>query len=363
MTARARRSLGVAGVAALILAACSLSPRWDGPVSDHFDGERFYGPESFDKSIGDLWRFYREKPPSQWERNLERPPGPRPVERVGPGELRATLVNHATVLLQFDGINLLTDPIWSLRAGPGGLVGAKRFFPPGIRFEDLPEIDVVLISHNHYDHLDFETLERLQAHSAPMFVVPPGDGVWLRERGLQRIVELDWGEAAALPNGCRVHAQPAQHWSQRRILPSDRNYSLWLAFVLETAQGPVYFAGDTGYGPHFAHIATTFGPMRLALLPIGAYDPRWLMTYQHVDPTEAVQAHRDLQALTGLGIHWGTFELAAEGPMQPVDDLAAARVAAGLEPAHFFAPAHGRAISLPPVEGPRTRCTPKPSTS
>ncbi len=340
----------VAACCLLLLSACTLEPRWHGPLTDHFDGRTFHGDEAFTKTYRDLIRFMRERPESSWQRDMTLLPGPPPETRVGWGKLRVTYVNHATVLLQFDGINLLTDPVWSMRAGPAPLLGAKRFRPPGLDFAELPPIDVVLISHNHYDHLDVPTLLRLQDHSAPRFFVPPGDALWLRKKGLKNLVELDWGQSLPLPNGCAVYAQPAQHWSQRRVLPRDRNFSLWESYVIETRQGPVYFAGDTGYGAHFRQTREQFGPMRLALLPIGAYAPRWFMQYQHVNPEEAVLAHQDLEAMQSIGIHWGTFELSAEGPMQPLLDLADARSASGLGADAFITLEHGQPRDLLPVD-------------
>lgn len=358
-----RRAL-LASALGLLLAACAVGPRWDGPETAHFDGERFVPQERFDKSIADLWRYWREKPPSQWRRDLSLPPGPPPPRRVPAGALRVTYVNHATLLVQADGLNLLTDPIWSEHAGPGGWLGPRRFRPPGLDFASLPPIDVVLVSHNHYDHLDWPTLARLQAAHRPVFVVPPGDGGWLRERGLQRVVERDWGQHWELPNGCRLYALEARHWSQRQFLPSDRNRSLWLAFGWETSQGWVYFAGDTGYGPHFAATAARLGPPRLALLPIGAYEPRWLTGYQHLDPAQAVRAHVELGALASLGMHWGSFELSAEGPYEPLADLGAALHAAGPDLAPFAVPAHGQGIDYaapPPTARPQPagRCRPQ----
>ncbi len=348
---------GYAVCLAAFVSGCSIESRWKGPVTDHFDGQVFHDEQAFTKSYRDLFRFLQERPPSQWVRDMTIEPGPPPEERVGWGELRVTFVNHATVLLQFDGVNLLTDPIWSKRAGPTSMLGAQRFRPAGIAFDDLPPIDAVIVSHNHFDHLDVPTLLRLQQLSSPRFFVPPGDAVWLRQRGLKNLTELDWDESAILRNGCALTAQRSRHWSQRRIMPRDRNYSLWDAYVLMTSQGPVYFAGDTGYGPHFGKTREAFGPMRLALLPIGAYLPRWFMDYQHMNPAEAVTAHDDLGALQSIGIHWGTFELAADGPTQPLLDLAHARAAAGLDPDAFIAPEHGQGRNFEPVDQPMpSRC-------
>jgi L-ascorbate metabolism protein UlaG (beta-lactamase superfamily) len=325
-------------LAALSLGACS-APAYEGAPSDHFDGERFFNERPFDIGWTDLWRYYREREPGPWTRDLRPSEQPDPPRRVGEGALRVTLINHATVLLQYDGLNVLTDPIWSERASPVSWAGPRRFVAPGLRFEQLPPIDAVLVSHDHYDHLDLPTLQRLQAEHAPRFIVGLGEARWLREAGLQRVVELDWDEAHALAPGLRVIGQRCQHWTGRR--PGQRNRSLWMAYLLETRGGPVYFAGDTGAGDHFRVSGERHGPMRLALLPIGAYQPRWLTEYQHLDPVQAVRAHGELGAARSLGLHFGTFQLSEEGQYQPVTDLAQARAAEGLDPEAFSAPAFG----------------------
>ncbi len=341
-----KRALGIAAMA-LLLAACA-STRWQGPKSDHFDGKRFLMPAPFDIGALDLIRYWRESKPGVWTRDLDIEPGPKPVERVADGELRITFVNHATVLIQVDGVNILTDPIWSARASPLSFVGPERYRPPALRFEDLPKIDTVIVSHNHYDHFDIATLDRLNAAHQPAFLVPPGDGARLRARGYAKVVELDWWQSFTLPNGCAIHAAPSQHWSSRG-LPGDRNLSFWLAYVIGSHGGPVYFAGDTGYGAHFKAARERYGAMRAALLPIGAYLPRWLTEYQHVDPAQAVQAHVDLASATSRGIHYGTFSLADDGQTQPVTELAAAVAAQGLAAASFTAAEFGVADAVPPA--------------
>ncbi len=334
-------------MAAVLLAACVVAGRYRGPVSAHFDGRRFHDTEELDVGLTDLIRFYFTRTPGVWKRDLSIRPGPRPLPSTQAGELRVTFVNHASVLVQADGLNLLTDPIWSDRASPVSWAGPRRFRPPAIAFDDLPPIDVVILSHNHYDHFDMPTLKRLQAAHDPWFIVPLGDAALLRDAGIAKRIEMDWNQSWTLPNGCTLRALPARHWSSRGV-PGDRNLSLWLAYVIGTRGGPVYFAGDTGYGPHFAAAGKQFGPMRLALLPIGAYLPRWLTAYQHLDPGQAVQAHLDLRSQQSLGIHYGTFELADDGQTQPVDDLMLAMQAHNLDNARFTAAAFGSAVTVPP---------------
>lgn len=335
--------------AILLLVACSQA-RYEGPVSDHFDGREFHNEEPFPHSFSDLlgYAFTREK--IEWPHDRRLPAQPQPSARLGAGELRLTWVNHATVLIQSDGLNLLTDPIWSERASPLGFAGQERHHPPGVAFDELPPIDVVMVSHSHYDHMDFATLKRLHQAHDPLFVVPLGNRALLAPLGIERVVELDWWQDVALSNGCVLSAVPVKHWSNRRVLPSDKNLSLWSGFVLKTRGGPVYFGGDSGYGDHYRATFSRYGAMRAALLPIGAYLPRWFMAYQHTGPVEAVQAHRELASAFSLGIHWGTFKLAPEGRFQAVKALPDARRAQHVGDREFIAPEVGAGYDVPPLE-------------
>ena len=233
-----------------------------------------------------------------------------PPRRVEGNALRVTLVNHSTVLLQQQGSNILTDPIWSERASPFSWAGPRRRRKPGVSWEDLPPIDAVLISHNHYDHLDLPTLRRLAARGDSTFIVPARGARLLRSEKIGPVHELDWGESLSLP-GCAIHCVPALHFSSREIF--DRNRTLWCGYVIESQGRLVYFAGDTAFGNHFAQIREKFGSPNLALLPIGAYEPRWFMSPVHMGPEEAVRAHEILAAKTSIAIHHGTFQLADEG--------------------------------------------------
>jgi L-ascorbate metabolism protein UlaG (beta-lactamase superfamily) len=213
---------------------------------------------------------------------------------------RVTWVGHATVLIQADGLNLLTDPVWSPAAGPLGQLGPRRGTPPGVALADLPRIDVILLSHNHYDHMDIPTLRALYRRDRPTIVTPLGNGAYLEKRGISGSVELDWEGVWTHPSGARIRVTEARHFSSRGLFDRDRN--LWGALIAELPSGTLYFAGDTGYGPHFAEAAERHGPFRLALLPIGAFLPRWMMRPVHVDPAEAVQAHLDLRAERSLAM-------------------------------------------------------------
>jgi L-ascorbate metabolism protein UlaG (beta-lactamase superfamily) len=254
-----------------------------------------------------------------WDARSDARPGDAPSEHQSFGGLRVTFVNHATCLIQMDHLNVLTDPVWSDHVGPTSWLGLARRRVPGIRFEDLPPIDAVLISHDHYDHLDLPTLQRLSERFRPRVFAGIGSRELLARHGIARVHELDWWESAELAPGVRLSFVPARHRSGRG--PFDRNRRLWGGYVIEGSSGPVVFAGDTGYGPQFEEIRKRFGPARLALLPIGAYEPRWFMQAVHMNPAEAVRAHRDLDAALSVGIHFGTFVAGDDGQRQPLEDL------------------------------------------
>jgi L-ascorbate metabolism protein UlaG (beta-lactamase superfamily) len=288
--------------------------------SKHFDGKRFFNPDAPqapgfldflrwrlnslpERSARFLWDVQQSKTPACTEGN----------------ELRVTLINHSTLLLQQYGANILTDPIWSRRASPFTWIGPRRRREPGVRWEDLPRIDIVLVSHNHYDHLDLATLHRLAARGESRFVVPVGVGRLLRSRNIGPVHELDWGESLSLAP-VTIHSVPALHFSARGIF--DRNRTLWCGYVIGAADRTVYFVGDTAFGDHFAQIRKRFGAPRLALLPIGAYEPRWFMSPSHMAPDDAVRAHQILGAKTSIAIHHGTFQLGDEAIDTPKQFLA-----------------------------------------
>lgn len=303
-----------------LLAGCT--PLHRGPVTDHYDGRRFHGAEP-DHSFCDMVRWIWEMKPVPWPAWIDDPPRPAPPARVGAGRLRATHVNHATILLQLDGLNVVTDPIWSSHAGPVSWAGPRRVRRPGIRLEDLPPVDVVLVSHDHYDHLDRSTLRALERRDHPLVIAGLGVGARLRSLGMGRVVELDWWESQAIPGGLTVTFVPARHRSGRGLLDGGR--TLWGGFVIESPAGRIYFAGDTGLGDFVDRIAARYPEFRLAILPIGSYERRWFMRGQHMNPDDAVRVHLALHARRSMGMHYATFE---EHPEQAIDaheaDLAAA---------------------------------------
>lgn len=289
----------------------------------HFDGKRFCNPNAPQaRGFSDVFRWKltsRPEPSPSFISDVEQSIPPRHVEG---SKLRITLVNHSTVLIQQRASNVLTDPIWSERAGPLSWIGPKRRRKPGVRMADLPHIDAVLISHNHFDHLDLATLRQLAARRHSTFIVPARGARLLRSEKIEPVLELDWGESLTLSN-FSIHCVPALHFSARGVF--DRNKTLWCGYAIEYPEGLVYFAGDTGFGWHFAEIRERFGSPQLALLPIGAYEPRWFMSPVHMTPEEAIRAHEILGAKTSIAIHHGTFQLADEGIDTPQKELMACK--------------------------------------
>ena len=309
------------------------------------------------KSLADVLRW-------RWAAHRSGAPRPprEPIPAVAPdlallqGNARAgvamqptvTWIGHATVLAQLGGLNLLTDPIFSDRASPVSFIGPKRHLPPGVALKDLPRIDLVLASHNHYDHLDSDSVDALQRQPGgpPLFVVPLGVKAWLAARGIDHAVELNWWEShtVQVPAGpVEVVLVPAQHWSGRGL--GDRMKTLWGGFAVFAPDCHLFFAGDTAYSRDFADIQARFadrqtpgrgGGFDIALLPIGAYEPRWFMAPQHVDVEEAIRIHRDLRAKRSLGVHWGTFQLSDEALDDPPRALRAQRQVQGLREDEFF---------------------------
>jgi len=281
------------------------------PFAKHFDGKRFFNPGA--RQARGILNALRWKLTSRPERSPEFvsdvTPSTPPAS-VGSAELRVTMINHSSVLLQIPGANILTDPVWSERASPIPWIGPRRHRAPGVRWPDLPRIDIVLLSHNHYDHFDLATLHKLAERQESQFAVPIGVAKLLRSHKIAPVHELDWGESMPLSQTV-IHTVPAVHFSARGLF--DRNRSLWCGFVIESQGRFIYFAGDTGFGTHFAAIRERFGAPRLSLLPIGAYEPRWFMSAVHMNPDEAVKAHQILNSMSSIAIHHGTFQLADEG--------------------------------------------------
>lgn len=295
------------------------NPYYEGPESGHFDGLRFHaGSNTRDKSRLDLlkWRFAGER--AEWPQKYPSPHRDVPPLRVEGDGLRVSYVGHASMLIQTHGVNLLVDPVWSERASPVTFAGPMRVNDPGVALEDLPPVDAVLVSHNHYDHLDVVTLSALAREGkATRVLTPLGNDVIMREHDPAISAQAhDWGARVEVGRGVFVHFEPCYHWSARGVL--DRRMALWSAFVIETPTGAIYQVGDTGFGDgaFFKAMREKHGDFRLAILPIGAYAPRWFMRDQHVDPEESVRIMQILGARRAMAHHWGTFQLTDE----PIDE-------------------------------------------
>ena len=328
-------------------ARARFSRYYDGPVSDHFDGTYFVDPGGAEpKRLPDLLRWWASGAKSKWPKWAPSGYTDAPPQRVTEG-LRVSYVGHASLLFQTAGLNILIDPVWSERASPFTFAGPRRVNNPGIPFEALPPIDVVLVSHNHYDHLDAATLSRLAAVHKPRVVTPLGnDTIMLGHDPAIAAEAHDWGDEVALAPGVTVTLVPLRHWSARGV--TDRNKALWAGFVLATPWGRIYHVSDSGYGDgsQFRQARERHGPFRLAVLPIGAYEPRWFMKDQHMNPEESVQAFLDCGAELALAHHHGTFQLTDEAIDAPEKALIAAREKAGLAAERFRTLKPGQAWEL-----------------
>ena len=341
------------GFSLLLLLVAAGGPTWALDSAEIPHAPRAHG--TFRNLAADFWsasnwtrvRFYLLGLSTMLTREHTFAPLPAAVSDVGAlrgnrHDPTVTWVGHSTLLVQLDGVNFLTDPTWSLRLGPwSGTVGVRRFTPPGIAFGDLPPIDFVLISHDHYDHLDEKTVRRLARTFNPRFVVPLGIKTWLADRGITNVSELDWGESITV-KGLTIVCAPAQHGSGRALVDSGRR--LWASWVVMGSKR-FYFGGDTGYSPHFAIIGAAFGPFDLAALPIGSYTPRVIARPVHMSPEEALQASRDLRSARFIGIHWGTFALAQEAYDEPPRRIAAEVARLELDPRSIWLPKPGETLA------------------
>jgi L-ascorbate metabolism protein UlaG (beta-lactamase superfamily) len=387
-------------VVAICLAPTLVPPFLDriyyrGPPSGHFDGQRFFNPGFQEVAHGSptsfINRVLRGEGRAEWPEQVPVKQGlpsagatlcpqmkgavvenwRRCVDEIDPKLMTVTWVGHSSVLVQAGGLNILTDPIWSERASPFSFVGPKRVRAPGIRFEDLPRIDLVLISHNHYDHMDLPTLKRLWERDRPLIVTSLGNDTVIAKAGVPSLA-LDWGESQYVPFAC-VRPQSAEgvanyrqvveasdcsvpgatvtvlrnhHWGSR--WGTDRNRALWSAFKVQTPAGSIFFAGDTGWGDgSWVREAAGQGPYRLAIIPIGAYEPRDFMKSNHINPEEAVRIFEMLKPAQALGVHWGTFQLTFEPIDEPRQKLKALKRQRGIPASRFIATEAGQSFTVP----------------
>lgn len=303
-----------------IIGAMVSAPKYKGPISDHFDGKQFINPGGIKaKGVNEVLKWMLNRKRGVWKENATETFGKRPLDFIKEG-IRITFVNHTTFLIQVDGVNIITDPVWSKRTSPFTWAGPKRMRPPGIRFEDLPRIHVVLLSHNHYDHLDLQTMRLIFGAHHPKIVTPLGVKTFLDEERITGAIDVDWWQELALADTIKVQAVPAQHFSGRGSL--DRDATLWCGYVIKTNAGSIYFAGDTGYNENtFKEIGKQCGEFKVSILPIGAYKPEWFMTPIHTSPEQAVKIHLDVKSKVSIASHFGTFPLADDSFDDPIKDL------------------------------------------
>lgn len=318
------------------------------PLSDHFNGKTFSSRGHINRNWLDVLRWRLTSRGARWPARVELAPQPPPPAPCG-DEIVATWIGHATWIVQTARGNFLFDPIFSERTSPVQWAGPRRVHPPGLALAALPRIDVVFLSHDHYDHCDTPTLRRLAADHAPLFVTPLRNGDLLAAAGAKRVVELDWWQTHALARGVEVALTPTRHWSNR--LGAPRNHRLWGGFFLTFGASAgasarrVWFAGDTGYDAKlFGEIRERCGAPDLAMIPIGAYEPRWFMAPMHINPAEAVTVHREVGARVSVAMHWGTFQLTDEAREAPVEALATARAVAGVSEEEFRVVAPGVSV-------------------
>ena len=317
---------------------------YKGPVSDHFDGNKFINPSRRPangfKQVGE---YGRTRQPDKWKRVQDPDYKTRQIPVPDPDTIQYTFINHSTFLIQWQGINILTDPIWSERCSPFQWAGPRRMRPPGIAFDNIPPVHLVLLSHNHYDHLDKATVKRIAKRDNPTFVTALGLEPILRKYGCQKVETLDWwGEIQF--EGMRITATPANHFSSRGIF--DRDKTLWSGFVLELEGKKIYYAGDTGYSDVFKEIGQRCGPMDLSFIPMGAYMPKWFMSPIHISPDQALLVHDDVQSQKSVAMHFGTFPLADDNPERSIREMTTYRKEAGISEDTFSIPVEGRACNV-----------------
>ena len=332
-------------IALLIAALAACQSNYDGPDTKNFDNTYFKNTVRHDVSLLDLLKLFVGAS-LDWPDSVPGPTAPLLADRVYEG-IRYTFLTHSSLLVQTAGLNILTDPIYSERASPVSFAGPKRVRAPGIAFNELPDIDVVLLSHDHYDHFDAPTITQLLSHNKsgeqPYFLAGLGVGAHLADLGVKRYRELDWDQHLRFA-GVDFWFVECQHRSGRGIF--DQMTTLWGSFVIQAPAGRIYFAGDTAYSRHFQRQRRIFKDFRLAILPIGAYEPRWFMQRVHMNPKEALLAHHDLRSQHSVGIHFGTFQLTYEAIDEPARQIARLKSEQKIE--NFRVPTFGQSILLSP---------------
>jgi len=322
----------------LFLYACTSAPYYSGPITEHFNGDTFENrlPQTKGFFTYLLMRLSTKQDP--WPDWVESKPQKIPERFLKDGVISATFINHSTFFLNINGIKLLTDPIFSRRASPFSWIGPKRVITPGVAFDDLPSIDLILLSYNHYDHLDIDSLKKLYQRDKPLIITGLGNSLLLKQHGIDNVKEMDWNQKVEFKD-LLIRFVYCQHWSGRGLF--DRRKTLWGSFIVESPESKIYFAGDTGYSSHFKEQGDRYGPFDLSLIPIGSYKPRSFMGFTHLDPEQAVLAHLDLRSKKTIGMHFGTFQLSNESRQAPIDDLKKARMKYNVKENVFFPPSFG----------------------
>ena len=323
-----------------IVIGCGISKKmYSGEVSDHFNGKKFINTNgSKVNGLKEVFKFMRTRNPKEWVKDYETYSRDTPIANNYTDSIKLIFVNHSTFLIQLDTLNILTDPIWSERCSPVQWLGPKRNRPPGVTFNSLPNIDVVLISHNHYDHLDKNTILNLQKEHAPQFIVPLGVSHFFKRLGINNVTEIDWDEEIEFKS-IKIKGTPAVHFSSRGAF--DRDKTLWCGYLIEGSK-KIYFAGDTAYDENiFKKIRNENPNLDLSIIPIGAYKPNWFMSPIHTNPSEAVKIHIDLKSKQSVATHFGTFALADEGQGEAGKDLKKALVKNKISNDKFIIPDEG----------------------
>ena len=320
----------------LVIGYIISAPSHNGDKTDHYDGKKFINPGNIQaKGLKEVFQWMLQRKQGPWKEKSDSPYGEKPSSTVTEG-VKITFVNHSTFLIQLEGMNILTDPVWSERTSPFPFVGPKRMKPTGIRLDDLPQIDYIILSHNHYDHLDIQTLKSLYRIHRPKIITPLGVKAYLDSHQIVSATDLDWWQEISVSDSLVIQSVPAQHFSGRGIF--DRDSTLWCGYVIRNHRGNIYFAGDTGYNEHtFKEIGARCAPVSIALIPIGAYKPVWFMSPIHCSPAEAVKIHFDVKSAQSIATHFGTFALADDGEDEPISDLALAMKQAQLHSDKFLA--------------------------
>tara|TARA_R110002050_G_scaffold412_5_gene2831 strand:+ start:21450 stop:22436 length:987 start_codon:yes stop_codon:yes gene_type:complete len=315
-----------------------------GGETDHFKNGRFHNINNHGHGIWPVLKWLVTRTKSKWPKNVSNKAYPIPFKKVTGNDIKVTFIGHITFLIQTQGLNILTDPVWSDHIGPTSWLGPDRTRQAALELKDMPKIDIIILSHDHYDHADIDSLKFFIDRDNPKIFTGLGVDKAMESHISFPCTTMDWWDSNTVSDFLKITFVPVQHFSGRGLF--TRNATLWGGFVLETPANKIFFAGDTGYCSHFKEIYEKFGPMNLSLLPIGAYEPRWFMKHVHMNPDDAVMAHKDLKSKLSIGTHFGTFQLTDEPINQPVKDLQKALDDHKVAPDQFITLDFGQGFNL-----------------